>query len=166
MIDPVYCQTMARYNRWQNNQLADYLLALTEEELDRPRGAFFTSIRRTANHLLWADGTWMSRFDGGDRPMGGISESVTIQPDIQGWAVARSMMDDRIEDWCEDIDQDRLDGDLSWFSGALGADVTKPLGLCVVHLFNHQTHHRGQIHAMLTATGSKAPVTDLFILPD
>ncbi|MEM6727609.1 MAG: DinB family protein, partial [Pseudomonadota bacterium] len=57
-------------------------------------------------------------------------------------------------------------GDLSWFSGALGRDVTKPLAFCVAHFFNHQTHHRGQIHAMLTAAGHVPPDTDLFLLAD
>jgi len=166
MIDPDYCQTMARYNRWQNHQLLGFLEALSDEELDRDRGAFFLSIRRTVNHLLWADGTWMSRFDGGDKPAGGIAESVSIQPDLASWALARSQMDDRIEDWCEAIDAVTLNSDLTWFSGAIEAEVTKPLALCVVHFFNHQTHHRGQIHAMLTQTGLKAPVTDLFIMPD
>ena len=57
-------------------------------------------------------------------------------------------------------------GDLSWFSGALQADVSKPMWMLVSHFFNHQTHHRGQVHAMLTSAGAKPDDTDLFIMPD
>ncbi|HAR51365.1 MAG TPA: damage-inducible protein DinB, partial [Roseovarius nubinhibens] len=59
-----------------------------------------------------------------------------------------------------------LASDLAWYSGTLGRDVTRALGLCVAHFFNHQTHHRGQIHAMLTAAGARPGDTDLFVMPE
>jgi uncharacterized damage-inducible protein DinB len=55
---------------------------------------------------------------------------------------------------------------LRWHSPLAGGEVDKPLGELVVHMFNHQTHHRGQIHARLSAAGLVAPVTDLFLMPD
>jgi len=57
-------------------------------------------------------------------------------------------------------------GNLTWYSGAADREVTKPMALCVAHFFNHQTHHRGQLHAMLTADGMEAPVSDLFLMPE
>jgi uncharacterized damage-inducible protein DinB len=67
--------------------------------------------------------------------------------------------------WAHAVDAAWFDGDLTWFSGGLGRDVTKPKQLLVLQLFNHQTHHRGQIHAMLTAAGAKPDDTDIAIMP-
>ncbi len=74
--------------------------------------------------------------------------------------------DGQILDWAARVKDADLQGDLSWYSGALKCDVEKPMVLCVTHFFNHQTHHRGQIHAMLTAAGARPGDTDLFIMPD
>ncbi|WP_457833136.1 DinB family protein, partial [Staphylococcus aureus] len=69
--------------------------------------------------------------------------------------------------WARELDPAWLDEDLAWYSGAINADVVRPRTLIVMHLFNHQTHHRGQVHAMLTAAGESTGATDLaFILPD
>lgn len=108
----------------------------------------------------------MSRFDGWEKPDVGIPQS----PDwITGWTELshrRQTADERILDWSSRVTDTALAGDLSWYSGVLGRNVTKPLALCVTHFFNHQTHHRGQVHAMLTAAGAKPGDTDLFIMPE
>ncbi len=166
MIGAEYTRMMARYNRWQNSQLAGCFSSLPASELTRERGAFFGSILGTANHLLWGDMMWMGRFDGGDKPAGGIPGSDRLHPDGEGWRVARQSMDARISDWAEGLTDAQLAGDLTWYSGAAGREVTKPLGMLVVHMFNHQTHHRGQIHKMLTEAGAEAPVSDLFFMPE
>ena len=165
MIDRAYCETMARYNVWQNNQLEACLQVLPLEELTRERGAFFGSILATLNHLLWGDLIWMSRFDGGARPEGGIGDSTDLCPTLGAWSAERFRTDGRITLWAEAVSCVDLQGDLTWFSGAAGREVSRPMALCVTHMFNHQTHHRGQIHAMITAAGGTAPVTDLFLMP-
>ena len=68
MITPEYCLLMARYNRWQNAELLKSLESMTDADLREDRGAFFGSIFRTVNHLLWGDTLWISRFDGGEGP--------------------------------------------------------------------------------------------------
>ncbi|TMV08767.1 damage-inducible protein DinB [Ruegeria sediminis] len=166
MISAEYARQMARYNRWQNSQLAGFLAELPVDELTRDRGAFFGSILGTANHLLWGDTMWMSRFDGGDAPAGGISDSTGFCPDLPAWQEARTAVDARIGRWAENLTDAELQGDLTWYSGAAGREVSKPLAMLVVHMFNHQTHHRGQIHKMLTESGSSAPVSDLFFMPE
>ena len=167
MIDADYVRRMARYNAWQNRQLSPVVEAMDPAELTRDRGAFFGSIFATLNHLLWADRIWMSRLDHRiDAPAGGIAKSVEMTPTISVWGAERFRLDGQIRQWADGLRSLDLKGQLSWYSGALGQGVTKPLALCVVHMFNHQTHHRGQVHAMLTAAGLAAPVTDLFILPD
>ena len=165
MIAPGYCVTMARYNVWQNRQLTDGLEALPVADLTRDRGAFFGSILGTLNHLLWGDLIWMSRLDGGARPEGGIAESVQRHPTLGAWEAERFRTDGRIRGWAEGLRHVDLHGDLTWYSGASGREVTQPVALCAVHMFNHQTHHRGQVHAMLTAAGLPAPVSDLVFMP-
>ncbi|MEM6658946.1 MAG: DinB family protein [Pseudomonadota bacterium] len=172
MITGAYAREMARYNQWQNTQLSGFLQALTPEELTRERGAFFGSILGTANHLLWGDWIWMSRFDKGPgpesntrRPGGGIHESVYLCPDLDSWLDLRKTVDTRISDWADRLDDAALSGSLTWYSGVKQADVTMPYAQCVIGFFNHQTHHRGQLHKMLTETGSQAPVSDLVFMP-
>ena len=166
MIDRDYCVMMSRYNAWQNNQLLDLLEHLDPKELTKNRKAFFGSILGTLNHLLWGDQMWMSRFDGGPGPGASIPESVDMHPTLATWSADRFRTDGRIKLWADGLNNIDLQGDLSWYSGAMGQDVTKPLNMLIPHFFNHQTHHRGQVHAMLTATGSKAPVSDLFFMPE
>ncbi len=166
MITSRYCQTMARYNRWQNQQVLSAIKDAPLDVLTQDRGAFFGSILATLSHLVWGDAIWMSRFDGGEKPTTGIPDSVGTVTSVSEWSEARARMDQRIQTWADGLTTEALSLDLNWYSGALGRDVTKPLSLCVTHMFNHQTHHRGQVHAMLTAAGLSAPVSDLFAMPD
>ncbi|MDJ0825716.1 MAG: DinB family protein [Rhodobacter sp.] len=82
------------------------------------------------------------------------------------YAEARREADRCILDWARRLTDADLQGDLAWFSRAIGADVQRPKWLCIQHFFNHQTHHRGQVHAMLTAAGATPADTDLFLMPD
>lgn len=165
MIDPRYVRTMARYNSWQNAQLMPVLEAMPLDALTADRGAFFGSILATANHVLWGDMMWMSRFDPSvDRPTGPPG-GLELHPTASAWAADRFRMDGKIRFWADGVRRVDLKGDLTWYSGIVGAEMTAPLALTVVQLFNHQTHHRGQIHAMLTAAGQEAPVSDVALMP-
>ena len=75
-------------------------------------------------------------------------------------------MDARITDWSGRLSPEWLAGDLTWISGAAGREVTRPIALLVTHFFNHQIHHRGQAHALLTAAGEDTGDTDLFLVLD
>jgi uncharacterized damage-inducible protein DinB len=160
------CRTLARYNAWQNASLYGAASGLADAERRRDRGAFFGSIHATLAHLLWGDTMWMSRFDGWEPPAGGIPDSVRFEDGWERLADRRRTADARIRDWAERVEQGWLAADMTWYSGALGREVTKGAGLCVAHFFNHQTHHRGQVHAMLTAAGARPGATDLFAMPD
>ena len=166
MIGADYAQLMARYNAWQNDSL--YRAAGTLDDAARrlDRGAFFGSIHGTLAHLLWGDAMWMSRFDGWEAPGSGIRESATWIENWDDLKARRIEADAGIRDWAFRLSDAALAGDLTWKSGALNREVTKPFGALVVHFFNHQTHHRGQVHALLTAAGAVPEATDLFILPD
>lgn len=164
MIDTEFVKTMARYNQWQNDSLTTAASTLDDVARRLDRGAFFKSIHRTCSHLLWGDGMWMHRFAGTPQPAVGIKES----PDwITDWAELknrRTAFDQTIITWADTLDADWLNGDLVWHSAAANRTFTRPRGFTVTHFFNHQTHHRGQIHAMLTAAGAKPDDTDLMWL--
>lgn len=166
MLSPEYVLSMARYNAWQNRQMKETLETLPEEDLRAERGAFFGSIFATVNHLLWGDRIWMSRFAGWPAPEGGIAGSVEMMPTLSTWGAERFRVDSRMILWAEDLHAVSLTGALRWYSGATGREQVKPLGLCIAHMFNHQAHHRGQIHAMLTASGGTGWVSDLAFMPE
>lgn len=168
MITPAYAHTMARYNRWQNRSIYAAAATLTDEARRQDRGAFFGSIHATLNHLLWADQIWMHRFAGTPRPAPeSIKDSVAYYEAWDALERERRAFDEVIVDWARWIDLAWLAGDLTYFSGAAGRKLTRPAALVVTHMFNHQTHHRGQVHAMLTAAGAKPGATDLpMMAPD
>ena len=166
MITADYCRMMARYNRWQNAGLFAAADGLEDEVRRADRGAFFGSIHGTLSHLLWGDAMWMSRFDGGGKPSVSIPDSADWVADWAELGSRRTDMDARISGWASQLDDSALGGDLTWYSAVLARDVSKPRALCMVHFFNHQTHHRGQVHAMLTAAGATPGDTDLPLMPD
>lgn len=167
MIGPDFVKTMAAYNRWQNENLFTAADTLSESDRRANRGAFFGSIHATLNHLLWGDGRWMSRF--ADTPPPNQPNIPASVNECDDWAELKSRrreMDGMIVTWAAGLSAEDLAGTLTWYSGAAGRDETKDLAMLVGHFFNHQTHHRGQVHAMLTAAGATPADTDLFIMPD
>jgi uncharacterized damage-inducible protein DinB len=157
---------MARYNQWQNKGLRDVIQAMDEGELAMDRGAFFGSIMGTLNHLLWGDTLWISRFDGGLGPKIVPKDSAEMTANKEDWARLRFLADGRTREWARSVNTVDLDGDLHFYSAAMDADLQWPISICVIQMFNHQTHHRGQIHAMLTAAGKTPQPTDLPFMPE
>ena len=166
MITPDYARAMAAYNRWQNRSLYREADALTDVERKQQCGAFFGSIHGTLSHLLFGDQVWMHRFAGTPTPAAkSIAESVGAIPDWTDLKQQRIAFDEVILGWAERLEPAWLAGDLTWYSGAIGREVTKPRALLVTHLFNHQTHHRGQVHCLLTQFKRKPDDTDLAFMP-
>jgi uncharacterized damage-inducible protein DinB len=167
MIDPAYVQRMARYNRWQNQNLYGVADTLGDDERRRERGAFFGSIHNTLSHLRWGDQMWMSRFTPSvPKPPAGIPDSVSLFPDWDDLKRERASFDETMIGWADALDPAWLTTDLTWFSGAAGRELTRPVPVLVTHFFNHQTHHRGQVHCMLTQAGGKPHATDLMVMPE
>ena len=164
MIEPAFVRTMAHYNAWQNDSLYAAAASLSDEARRLERGAFFGSIHGTFCHLLWGDRMWLSRFSGTPKPSVPGSESARM---IEAWSellAERRVTDALIGEWAATLSPDWLAGDLTWVSGISRRELTKPRALLVAHMFNHQTHHRGQVHAMLTAAGAKPDDTDLMLV--
>jgi uncharacterized damage-inducible protein DinB len=164
MITPAYIRTMAEYNAEMNRRLYAAAARLSDAERRLPRGAFWGSIHGTFNHLLWGDQQWMSRFDNWPKPEVAIKQSAGVIDDFEVLRDMREKADADISRWAAQVEKAWLAEDLVWFSGAAGREVRAPKRLLVTHFFNHQTHHRGQVHAMLTAAGQQTGDTDLFLL--
>jgi uncharacterized damage-inducible protein DinB len=162
MITLEYVRAMAEYNRWQNDNLYGAADGLSDAARKEPRGAFFGSIHGTLNHLLFGDQIWMSRFAGTPKPKAAsIPESVGMYESWDELKRERVAFDGVILDWAARLEPAWLEGDLTWFSGAVGREVRKPRWLLVTHMFNHQTHHRGQAHCLLTQADARPGTTDL-----
>jgi uncharacterized damage-inducible protein DinB len=164
MITPAYVRTMAAYNAEMNRRLYDAANRLGDDERRRDRGAFWHSIHGTLVHILWGDGQWMSRFDDWQRPATPIKQSDHFLEDWEALCGARVRADSDISRWAAKVEDSWLDQDLSWFSGAAQREISAPKRLLVTHFFNHQTHHRGQAHALITAAGETTEDTDLFLV--
>ncbi len=150
---------MAAYNRWANRLVYDSAAALDEGDLDRATGAFFGSLMATLNHVLVADRIWMKRFTGeGDAP----SRLDTILhrglPDLRA---AREAEDGRIIAWIEGLDDAAFGGRFTYLTATDMRTVSQRLAPALAHFFNHQTHHRGQCHGMLTGFGQPSLGLDL-----
>jgi uncharacterized damage-inducible protein DinB len=166
-IGPGYARTMAAYNAEMNRRVYAAAGRLSEAERRADRGAFWESIHGTLAHLLWADRVWLARFGVGEAPQVTIGESAGYGGGFAELGAARVEEDARILGWAAGLAEADLAGDLTWWSGAVGRELRKPRALLVMQIFNHQTHHRGQVHAMLTAAGERVGDTDLpFVLPD
>ena len=156
---------MARYNRWQNENLYGAADELSDEARRMDRSSFFKSIHATLSHILWADQIWMSRLSDWDAPTA-PSREVPLYDDWNDLKSRRFAADQVFLTWSDGLSQADVDGDLEWYSGTLGRGMTSPRGVCIMQVFNHQTHHRGQVHAMLTSAGAKPDDTDIPFMPE
>lgn len=164
MISADYCRLMARYNTWQNTSLIKAANGLSDQARRTNRGAFFGSITATFNHLYWADALILQRLKGNARPEKNIPHSLTSPEAWEDFKTLRAQRDREIEVWAALLSDQDLSGMITWYPGDGSVRVEKPKALCAIELFNHQTHHRGQIHAMLTAAGTSPEPTNLTAL--
>jgi uncharacterized damage-inducible protein DinB len=146
-----------------NDKLYASCAALSDEDRKRDRGAFFHSIHGTLNHLLLADSVWLGRFEG--QPFAFSSLDQELYASFDELRTRRTEVDDRIERWAAGVTDTALDAKLE-FTSALTKRTHAPiLWKVVAHFFNHQTHHRGQLTALLSQARVDYGVTDLFLLP-
>jgi uncharacterized damage-inducible protein DinB len=164
MIGPAFVATMAAYNAEMNRRLYAAAERLSDDERRRPRGAFWGTIHGTLCHILWGDRMWMSRFDGWEKPAAAIKDSAALFADFGEMHRARVEADEKISAWASRVSGPWLAEDQVWFSAAVGREMRARRGLLVTHFFNHQTHHRGQAHALITAAGEQTGDTDLFLV--
>jgi uncharacterized damage-inducible protein DinB len=150
---------MAAYNRWANRLVYDAAGALSEDELHRDTGAFFGSIFGTLSHLLTADRVWLNRFTGeGPRPAALDERPYSTFPELRA---AREIEDIRIIAYVDGLTEAQLAGQISYTPLTSPDPVQSRLAPTLTHVFNHQTHHRGQAHMGLTVLGRPSISMDL-----
>jgi uncharacterized damage-inducible protein DinB len=164
LVNPAFVRTMAAYNAEMNRRIYGAAQRLPESERRLARGAFWGSIHGTLCHLLWGDRMWMSRFDGWPKPTTSQKDSASLIADFDELERARVAADARISSWAQGVGEGWLAEEQVWFSASVNRELCQPRGLLVTHFFNHQTHHRGQLHAMITACGERTGDTDLFLV--
>lgn len=149
--------SFAHYNRWANRRLYAAAAELSDAQYRAERGAFFGSLRGTLNHLLVGDRLWFNRFTGeGVNPP---SLDAILHDRFEELQAARAAEDERIVRVTEALDEDRLDRPFAYRSMD-GTPVELPFTPTLTHVFNHQTHHRGQAHTLLTQFGRSVQPLD------
>ena len=148
----------ALYNRLANELLFAACARLSETEYRRDLGAFFGSVHGTLNHLMLGDTIWMTRFEGGVHPSTGLNAILFEQFDAL-WT-SRQAMDHRIERFFANLPSG-LERDGVRYVNNSGFDTQDPWSVILPHFFNHQTHHRAQVHTLLSQLGHDPPVLDL-----
>jgi len=152
---------LAGYNRWANERLYEAASHLADADYRADRGAFFKSVHGTLNHLLATDRIWMRRFTGeGDAPS---RLDAILFENFTDLREARRQEDDRIIRYVEGLSGEQLDATIRYRMISNPVDVEQPLAPALVHFFNHQTHHRGQVHCLLTGLTGQAPSLDLIL---
>jgi uncharacterized damage-inducible protein DinB len=152
---------LADYNAWANERLYDAAAALADSDYRADLGAFFGSINGTLNHLLVGDRIWMRRFTGeGDAP---AALDAILYDDFAQLRRARRAEDARIIAYVDRLTEPDLEATLSYRSTRSPAELAQQLAAVLLHFFNHQTHHRGQAHCLLTRLSGEAPSLDLLV---
>ena len=152
----------ASYNQWANRRLYAKAAALSDADYRAGRGAFFGSVHATLNHLVLADRIWMQRFTG-QGPTYPQLDTI-LYDDLTALRQAREAEDERIISWVEGLDTDRLAGEFTYRTIVQPRDITQALAPALAHFFNHQTHHRGQAHGLLTAIGGRDAAVSLDLI--
>jgi len=154
-------QMFAGYNAWCNERLYDAAATVPDADYRADRGAFFKSLHGTLNHLLVADRMWMRRFTGvGAQPP---SLDAILYDDFAGLRAARRTQDTLIGRYIDGLSEADLRGTLRYKTVVNPQTIEQPLAPALDHFFNHQTHHRGQAHGLLSAIlgNDRTPSFDL-----
>lgn len=173
MITPGHVQLMASYNEWMNANLYASAARLPPGELTRDRGAFFSSILGTLNHLVVGDTIWLKRFAAHPsnhaalEPVRALPQPAALNEirfdTLASLKVRRDLLDAAIRGWAAALTGADLEHLLD-YANTKGVRAKKRFASLVVHFFNHQTHHRGQATTLLFQAGQDVGVTDLLAL--
>jgi uncharacterized damage-inducible protein DinB len=157
-----YLRIQARANRLSNRRLHAAMAPLSRNDFHAPRTSFFASLAQTLNHILAVDGYYIGALH---RDTGLVAAYRAFVPadDVAALAARQAVSDERLIAWCDAADAAALDALVEMDRGQ---HVQRDrAGHVLAHLFNHQTHHRGQAHAMLAGTAIAPPQLDEFMMP-
>ena len=154
-----HVRRFGRYNRWANRRVYDACAQLAPADYHAARPSFFGSIHATLNHLLVGDSIWFGRFTG-NVPAHLTRLDMIIHEELPSLRTARAAKDEEIVAFCDQLDEAKLNDTFSYANMA-GKRFTDPLFPPLMHFFNHQTHHRGQVHGLLSHAGVSPPELDM-----
>ncbi|QXZ18013.1 damage-inducible protein DinB [Lelliottia amnigena] len=153
---------LAGYNAWANERLYSSVGKIGEDAYRKNCGAFFGSIEATLNHLLVTDRIWRHRLNALPET-GHRLDQILFDNDFPGLEMARREEDKKIVDFIMGLSETDLAGIVSYRRASTPELKQQVIWSALAHWFNHQTHHRGQVHAMLTRVSGEAPELDLLI---
>ena len=163
MITTDYCSLMARYNQWMNKRLYEVCSSIGYSKRKENLGAFFDSIHSTLNHILYGDLAFLARFT--NDPPEPPEIGVDLYADFSELQQQRIAVDIRILQWSTAFTQEWLQTPLTYTSKVDGVTRTVENWVLIVHLFNHQTHHRGQVTTLLSQLDLDMGTTDIPFMP-
>jgi uncharacterized damage-inducible protein DinB len=149
---------MARYNRIANERLLEKCGLLQDADYRSVHRVSFGSIHGLLNHVLLGDRIWMARFEGAGLVTPALD--TVLFEDFGALRTARAAEDERIEAFFAGVDEGFFERSIRYVNNK-GLEYVEAASVAVCHFFNHQTHHRGQIHALLTQSGVAGPSMDL-----
>ena len=152
---------LAGYNAWANERVYEAAATLSDADYRADHGAFFGSVHGTLNHLLVGDRIWMHRLSG-EEPSPTRLDAILYE-DFVDLHAARAAEDARIVTYVASLTPADLDRTIRYRTLSNPADIEQQLSLALLHVFNHQTHHRGQVHCLLTRIAKEAPSLDLIV---
>lgn len=150
-------ETLARYNRWANRRLYGTAAALTDAQFGEDRGAFFGSVCGTLNHILVADRIWLERIEGTGPKPSALDE--ILHDRLDELRAAREAEDERLLQVVTAQPEERFETVFA-YRNTKGTPFELPFAAVLTHVFNHQTHHRGQAHGLLSQFGLTVPAID------
>jgi uncharacterized damage-inducible protein DinB len=164
---------LAKYNQLMNSAVYDAAEKLTDEMRKADQGAFFKSIHATLNHILWADKNWLRRFIVAGHGQGRLTASIyeniqdhisdvrfVIHDDFSALRHDRSLIDAKFLNWATEVLSDDKLGQVLHYRNTKGDEFSRSFADVLTHVFNHQTHHRGQVTTLLSQQNIDVGVTD------
>ncbi|GFE67785.1 DinB family protein [Chroococcus sp. FPU101] len=158
-----YIKTLCSYNCWMNEKIYSICQNIPDAVRKEDKGAFFKSIHGTLNHILLADRIWLGRFKNNLFKVNSLEQE--LYSDFVTLWQERQKTDQDIENWINNLTEHQLAQPFRYHSIVRKKDHTYLLGHLVLHFFNHQTHHRGQVTTLIKQVGYEPGVTDLLWLP-
>ncbi|MGB3509906.1 MAG: DinB family protein [Microcoleaceae cyanobacterium] len=159
-----YFQRLSQYNQWMNEKNYQICASIPDAMRREDKGAFFNSIHGTLNHILLADKLWLSRFQNYTFEFESLRQELITEFDLL-WE-ERQKTDQEIHNYINSLTAEKLVESLTFTSRSQKRECTFPLWHLLLHFFNHQTHHRGQLTTLISQCSKDFGVTDLLWLPE
>ena len=154
---------MAEYNKWMDGKIYDVCQEIPDELRKKDMGAFFKSIHSTLNHIYFGDIAWIERLR--DNEFTPRKIGVDMFDDFKNLRAAQEKIDSEILDWARDLTPEILNKPFDYVSNVENFSRTLPTWVLATHMFNHQTHHRGQVTTLIKQLGYEPGITDIPWLP-